>query len=93
MILFLVSLVSVSVKHVKFKSERKDDFTDVFVQLGDNSTNGASDHIDILENFMFQLNGLGHGTLDAAPLEKLKKSTDNDLCLLPPSKETLSQRI
>ena len=41
----------------------------------------------------FQLNGLGHGTLDAAPLEKLKKSTDNDLCLLPPSKETLSERI
>ena len=35
--------------------------------------------IDILENFMLQLNGSRHGTLDAARLDKFKKSTDNDL--------------
>ena len=42
-------------------------------------TRPTSDHIDILENFMLQLNGSRHGTLDAARLDKFKKSTDNDL--------------
>ena len=34
------------------KSERKDDFTDVFVELGEMPTDVTSDHIDILESFV-----------------------------------------
>ena len=73
--------------------ERKDYFTDVFVELWEKLTDGTSDHIDMLENFMLQLNGLRHDTLFAARLEKFKKSTESDLCLLPPSKEALRQHI
>ena len=73
--------------------ERKDYFTDVFVELWEKLADGTSDHIDMLENFILQLNGLRHDTLFAARLEKFKKSTESDLCLLPPSKEALRQHI
>ena len=75
------------------KSERKDDFPDVFVELGGKPTNATSDHIDLLESFVLQLYGSRHDTLGAARLDKFQKSTDNDLRLLPPSKDALRQHI
>ena len=42
---------------------------------------------------MLQLNGSRHDTLGAARLDKFKESTDNNLRLLPPSKEELRQHI
>ena len=47
----------------------------------------------MLENFMLQLSGLRHNTLDAVRLDKFNKFADNDLRLLPPSKEALRQHI
>ena len=70
------------------KSERKDDFTDVFVELGEKPTNVTSDHIDLHKRFFLQLYGSRHDTLS-----NFKKSTYNDLHLLPPSKDTLRQHI
>ena len=52
-----------------------------------------SDHIDMLESFVSQLYRSRHDTLGAVRLDKFKKSTDNDLSLLPPSKEALRQHI
>ena len=75
------------------KSERKDDFTDVFAEFGEKPTNVTSDHIELLESFVLQLYGSRHGTLGAARLDKFKKSTYNDLRLLPPSKDALCQHI
>ena len=37
---------------VRVKSERRDDFTGVFVELGEKPTNVTSNHIDILESFV-----------------------------------------
>ena len=79
--------------NVWVSSERKDYFTDVFVELGEKPTDGTSDHIDMLENFMLQLSVLRHDTLGAGRLHKFKKSADKDLHLLPPSKEALRQHI
>ena len=42
---------------------------------------------------MLQLYGLRHDTTDAARLGKFKESTDNDLRLLPTSKEALCQHL
>ena len=42
---------------------------------------------------MLQLSGLRHNTLDAVRLDKFNKFADNDLRLLPPSKEALRQHI
>ena len=42
---------------------------------------------------MLQLYGSRHDTLRAALLDKFKKSTDNHLRVLPPSKDTLRQHI
>ena len=75
------------------KNERKDDFADVFVELGEKPNDGTSDHINMLENFMLQLNRLRYDTFSAARFDKFKKSRDNDLRLLPPSKEPLRQHI
>ena len=75
------------------KSERKVDFLDVFVELGEKPTDVTSDHIDMLGSFVLQLYGSRHGELGASLLDKLKRSIDNDLCLLPPSKEALCQHI
>ena len=47
----------------------------------------------MLENFTLQLSRLTHDTLSAARLDIFKKSTDNNLRLLPPSKEALRQHI
>ena len=42
---------------------------------------------------MLQLNGSSHDTLGATRLDIIQKSTNNDLGLLPPSKEALHQHI
>ena len=55
------------------KSKRKDNFTDVFVKLGEKPTDGTSDHIDILGSFMLQLNGSSHDTLGATRLDIIQK--------------------
>ena len=47
----------------------------------------------MLESFVLQLYGSRHDTLGAARLDRFKKFTDNDLPLLPPSKEALRQHI
>ena len=65
-ILFPVFLVRVS---VWVNIERKDDFTDFFVEFGEKPTDGTSGHIDMLENFMLQLSGMTHDTLGAARLD------------------------
>ena len=75
------------------KSERKDDFTNVFIELGQEPTDGTSDHIDMFENFMLQLGGSRHETLGAVGIDKFKKCTDNNLSLLPPNKEALCLHI
>ena len=72
---------------VWIKIERKDDFTDVFIKLGEKPTDGTSDHIDILDRFLLQLDGSIHDKLGAARLGKFKTSTDIDFRLLPSSKE------
>ena len=76
------------------KSERKDSFTDVELgEVGENPTNVTSDHIDILVSFVLQLYQSKHDTLGSARLDKFKKSTENDLRLLPLSKGALRQHI
>ena len=75
------------------KSERKDHFSNVFVEPGVKPTDVTSDYIDMLESLLLQLHGSRYDTIDAAWLYKFKKSTDNDLRLSPPSKEALSQHI
>ena len=47
----------------------------------------------MFESFVLQLYGSRHDTLGAARLDKFKKFTDNDLRLLPLSKEALHQHI
>ena len=47
----------------------------------------------MLESFVLELCGSRHDRLGTARIEKFKKSTDNDLRLLPPSKEALHQHI
>ena len=60
-------MVRVSVKHdVWVKSERRDDFFDDFVKLGEKPTDVISDHIDMLNSFVLQLYGLRQNTLSAA---------------------------
>ena len=78
---------------VRVKGQRRDGFTGVFVELGEKPTNVTSNHIDILESFVLQLYGLRHDTFGAAQLDKLKKFSDNDLCLLPLSEDALRQHI
>ena len=73
--------------------ERKDEFTDIFVELGERPTNVTSNHIDLLESFVLQLYRSRHDTLGAARVDKFKKYRDNDLRLLPPSKDALRQQI
>ena len=75
------------------KSERKYDFAYVFVELGEKPTNVTFDHSDLLESFVLQLYGSRHDTLGAARLNKFKKSTDNNLSLLPPNKDALRRHI
>ena len=76
------------------KSERKDDFTHVELgELGEKPINVTSDHIDILVSFVLQLYGSKNDTLGTALLGKFKKSRDNDLRLLPLSKDALNQHI
>ena len=48
------------------KTERKDDFTDVFVVLGEKPSNVTSNHIDMLKSFVLQLYGSRHDTLRSA---------------------------
>ena len=48
------------------KSERRDDFFDDFVELGEKPTDVISDHIDMLNSFVLQLYGLRQNTLSAA---------------------------
>ena len=92
-ILFPVLMVRLSVKHMFALKVKKHDFTDVFVDLGENPTDVTSDHIYIHESFVLQLYGLRHYKFGADRLDQFKKSTFNDLYLLPPSKETLCQHI
>ena len=48
------------------KSERRDDFFDDFVELGEKPSDVTSDHIDMLNSFVLQLYGLRQNTLSAA---------------------------
>ena len=48
------------------KSERRDDFFDDFVELGEKPNDVISDHIDMLNSFVLQLYGLRQNTLSAA---------------------------
>ena len=75
------------------KSKGKDDFIDVFVEFGEKRANVTSDDIGILESLVLQLSRSRYNVLDAPRLEKFKMSTDNDLRVLPPSKEALRQHI
>ena len=75
------------------KSEKKDDLPEVFFKPGGEPTDVTSDHIDMLKSFVLQLYGMRHDTISAVQLDELKKSTNNNLHLSPPSKETLSQHI
>ena len=54
--------------HVWVKSERKDVFKDVLVELGKKPTNVTSDHIDILKSFVLQLYRSRHDTLGEVQL-------------------------
>ena len=54
------------------KSERKDDFFDVFVELGEKPTDVISDHIGMLKSFVSQLYGSRHGPLGAVRLDTFK---------------------
>ena len=54
------------------KSERRDDFFDDFVELGEKPTDVISDHIDMLNSFVLQLYGLRQNTLSAAWLDRFK---------------------
>ena len=78
---------------VYVKIERKDDVTDVSVEHGKEPTDIISDNIDMLESFVLQLYGTRHDKLGAARLDKLKKSTDNKLCLVTSRKDALQQHI
>ena len=73
---------------VWIKSESKH-----FVELREKPTDVTSDHTDMLNNSVLQLYGWRHDALSASRLEKFKKSTDNGLHLLTPSKEALRQHI
>ena len=73
------------------KSDGIDDLTDVFINLGKKPDQVTSKQIDILENYVLQLYGSTHHTLAAERLDKFKKSAENDLRSLPPSREALYQ--
>ena len=94
-ILFPVFMIKVGVKHMMFelKVKGKDDFTDVFVEFGEKRADVTSDDIGILESLVLQLSRSRYDALDAPRLEKFKMSTDNDLRLLPLSKEAQRQHI
>ena len=79
--------------NVWLKSSQKDDLTEVFIQLGETLAEVTPNMMNVLESYVLGLYGSKHTTLGAARLDKLNKSTANDLRSLPPSKEALHQHV
>ena len=87
-------MVRVSVKHMMFRLKEKGKwFHRCFSRAWQKPTNVTSNHIDILVSFVLQLYVWKHDTLGAARLDKFEKSTDDDLRLLPLSKDAPRQHI
>jgi len=73
------------------KSTSKDELSRVFTELGEKPTRITENQVDELERYVLEMYSAKQTTLGAARLDKFKKSADNDLRLLPPSRETLRQ--
>ena len=74
-----------------FNSASKDEFTDVFKELGNQPQDISSDQMDKIEEFIRLLYAVSESSLGAERLNKFQKSTDDDLRKLPPSREALLQ--
>ena len=73
-----------------FKAENKDEFTTVFKDLGNQPEEITAMQLDKIEDYIKLLYG-SDGFLGADRLNKFRKSTDDDLRKLPPSREALFQ--
>ena len=74
-----------------FLSQSKDDFTKVFKELGNQPPEISSGHMNKIEEFIRLLYGVSEKSLGGERLHKFKKSTDDDLRKLPPSRGALLQ--
>ena len=74
-----------------FNSKNKDEFTNVFKELGNQPKEITSYQMDKVEEFIRLLYAVSETSLAADRLKKFQKSTDDDLRKLPPSKEALLQ--
>ena len=72
---------------VWLQSIHKDELTDIFIQLRDSPAQITQNQMNIMERYIIELYGSQDTSLAAARLDKFKKSNDNDLCSLPPSKD------
>lgn len=73
-----------------FNSAKRDEFTNVFKELGNQPMEITSAQIGKIEEYVQMLYGFD-STLAADRLNKFRKSTDDDLRKLPPSKDALLQ--
>ena len=76
-----------------FSSTNKDEFTKVFGELGIQPSEVTKEQMEKIQQFICQLYGLSERSLGAHRLSKFQKSTDDDLKILPPSTEALSQHV
>ena len=73
------------------KSERNNNFTGIFVELGEKPTNVTNDYIDMLVSLCCSCTDRDTKHSVLLDWTNSNKSTDNDLRLLPPSKNALRQ--
>ena len=71
----------------------KGELTAIFIQLGDSPVEITPDQMNVLERYILELYGSRDTSLAAARLDKFKKSNDNYLRSLPPSKDALLQHV
>ena len=74
-------------------AEKKDEFTTVFKELGNQPKDVTTEQMQIIEEFVCLLYGVPQASLASIRLNKFQKSTDDDLRKLPPSREALSQHV
>ena len=74
-------------------TEKKDEFTTVFKELGHQPKDVTTEQMQIIEEFVCLLYGVPQASLASIRLNKFQKSTDDDLRKLPPSREALSQHV
>ena len=72
---------------------QKKALTEIFIQLGKTSTGITEHQMDSLEAYILDVYESRASTLAAACYDSFSKSTNNNLCSLPPSKNALHQHL